>query len=47
MMLQMLQSLCEHHKLAIARDPEVDLLKGPTKPAELLKDLQTQLPDNP
>lgn len=45
-MLQMLQSLCEHHKLPVARDPEVDLLKSPTKPAELLTELQKHLPEN-
>jgi hypothetical protein len=45
-MLEMLQSLCEHHKLPIARDPEVDLLKSPTKPAELLTELQEHLPEN-
>ena len=45
-MLEMLQSLCEHHKLPVARDPEVDLLKSPTKPAELLTELQEHLPNN-
>ena len=45
-MLEMLQSLCEYHKLAVARDPEVDLLKSPTKPAELLTELQEHLPGN-
>lgn len=45
-MLEMLQGLCEYHKLAVARDPEVDLLKSPTKPAELLTELQEHLPGN-
>ncbi|MEO7650307.1 MAG: DUF1003 domain-containing protein, partial [Bryobacteraceae bacterium] len=45
-MLQMLQKLCEHHRLAIAHDPEVDALKTPTEPAELLDELKEKLPDN-
>jgi uncharacterized membrane protein len=45
-MLQMLQSLCRHHKLAVAEDPELERLKARTEPAKLLKELQEQLPDN-
>jgi len=45
-MLEMLQSLCEHHKLAVAHDPDVDSLKSPTKPAELLKELKDNLPNS-
>jgi uncharacterized membrane protein len=45
-MLEMLQTLCEYPKLAVARDPELELLKSPTKPAELLTQLQEHLPGN-
>ena len=45
-MLEMLQNLCEYHKLAVTRDPEVDLLGSPTKPAERLTELQEHLPGN-
>ncbi len=44
-MLQMLQSLCEYHKLPIAHDPEVEILKSPTKPAELAEELKASLPE--
>jgi uncharacterized membrane protein len=44
-MLQMLQSLCEHHGLAKALDPEVEKLKAQTKPDELLKELKESLPE--
>ena len=44
-MLQMLQSLCTHHKLPIAEDFEVENLKLPTHPDELLKELNAALPD--
>jgi hypothetical protein len=44
--LQMLQTLCEHHNLPVANDPEIDQLKNPTKPSELLKELKEQLPDD-
>ncbi len=43
-MLQMLRSLCEFHKLGIARDEEIEALIQPTQPKELLKDLQDKLP---
>jgi len=45
-MLQMLQKLCEHHNLTIADDPEVELLKNPTQPEMLLKELKESLPEN-
>jgi len=45
-MLQMLQKLCEYHNLTIADDPEVELLKGPTQPEILLKELKETLPEN-
>jgi uncharacterized membrane protein len=44
-MLQMLQSLCEYHGLAKARDPEVEKLKAETKPEELLQELKESLPE--
>jgi uncharacterized membrane protein len=44
-MLQMLQSLCQHHRLPVANDPEVETLKRPTEPAALLKELKEGLPD--
>lgn len=45
-MLQMLHSLCEHHGLTHGQDPEVEMLKAPTKPEELLKELKASLPEN-
>jgi len=45
-MLQMLQKLCEHHKLSIANDPEVELLEHPTQPETLLQELKENLPEN-
>ena len=45
-MLEMLQSLCRHHKLSVANDLEVENLKTPTEPTELLKELKAGLPDN-
>ena len=44
-MLQMLQKLCEAHNLDVAHDPEIDSLKRPTKPDELLKELKAKLPE--
>jgi len=43
-MLQMLQSLCKYHHLAIADDAELESLIAPTEPAELLKELEAKLP---
>lgn len=45
-MLQMLQKLCEHHHLDVANDPELELLKSPTQPEQLLKQLKENLPGN-
>lgn len=45
-MLQMLQKLCEHHKLSIANDPEIELLKSPTQPETLVQELKENLPEN-
>ena len=41
-MLQMLQALCEHHKLAIANDPEIEAMAKRTE----IKDVVTQLKEN-
>ena len=43
-MLQMLQSLCKYHHLAIADDVELENVIAPTEPAELLKELEAKLP---
>jgi uncharacterized membrane protein len=45
-MLQMLQKLCEHHKLSIARDPDIELLKDPIQPETLVQELKEKLPEN-
>jgi uncharacterized membrane protein len=45
-MLEMLQKLCEYHDLSIANDPEVELLKSPTQPETLVKELKENLSDN-
>jgi sugar/nucleoside kinase (ribokinase family) len=45
-MLQMLQKLCEYHDLSIANDPELELLKSPTEPEALVKELKESLPEN-
>jgi uncharacterized membrane protein len=45
-MLQMLQKLCEFHKLSIANDPELELLKSATQPEILVKELKESLPDS-
>ena len=45
-MLQMLELLCNHHKLAMLPDPELEQLKAATEPAELLKKLKANLPEN-
>ena len=45
-MLEMLQKLCEHSGLSIANDPELELLKSPTQPEALLKELKDNLPED-
>jgi uncharacterized membrane protein len=45
-MLQMLQLLCNHHQLVMPHDPELEQLKSTTEPAELLKELQANLPES-
>jgi len=43
-MLQMLQSLCEHHKLAIGKDPETSAMAKRTEISDVLSELQQHLP---
>src|ERR1700689_5050375 len=43
-MLQMLQAICEHHKLAIGKDPEIMAMAKRTEIGEVLSELQEHLP---
>ena len=43
-MLQMLQALCEHHKLSIANDPEIRAMGKRTEIHEVLTELKDNLP---
>lgn len=43
-MLQMLQALCEYHKLAIAQDAEIAAMTRRTEINEVLSELQDNLP---
>lgn len=43
-MIQMLQALCEHHGLAIAKDGEIEEFAQRTEVKEVLEDLRTNLP---
>jgi uncharacterized membrane protein len=43
-MLQMLQALCEHHKLPISKDPEITAMAKQTELQEVLTDLKDNLP---
>src|SRR5580692_9242481 len=43
-MLQMLRALCEHHKLKIARDPEIEAMTKRTEISDVLSELQDNLP---
>ena len=45
-MLQMLRSLCRHHGLEDASDPEVEHLERRTEPEDLLRELKESLPEN-
>jgi uncharacterized membrane protein len=45
-MIQMLQALCEHHKLKIGADPEIVALAKRTEVSELITDLDKNLPRN-
>ena len=43
-MLQMLQAICAHHKLAIGKDPEIMAMTKQTEINEVLSELQEHLP---
>jgi uncharacterized membrane protein len=43
-MLQMLQALCEHHKLAIAKDPEIEAMAQRTEIKDVVTLLKKNLP---
>jgi len=43
-MLQMLQALCEHHKLAIAGDTEIQAMTKRTEIRDVLSELENNLP---
>jgi len=43
-MLQMLQALCEYHKLAIANDPEIQAMAQRTEIKEVVTQLREHLP---
>jgi uncharacterized membrane protein len=43
-MLQMLQALCEHHRLAIGSDPEITAMTKRTEVKELMSELKDNLP---
>ena len=43
-MLQMLQAICEHHKLAIGNDPEIKAMAKRTEVKQVLSELQDNLP---
>jgi uncharacterized membrane protein len=43
-MLQMLRALCEHHKLKIANDPEIQAMTKRTEINDVLSELQDSLP---
>jgi uncharacterized membrane protein len=42
--LQMLQAICEHHKLAIGNDPDIKALAKRTEIKEVLSELRDNLP---
>ena len=43
-MLQMLQAICAHHKLAIGKDPETTAMAQRTEIGDVLSELQQHLP---
>jgi uncharacterized membrane protein len=43
-MLQMLQAICEHHNLAVGKDPETTAMAKRTEIGEVLSELQEHLP---
>jgi len=44
-MLQMLQALCQHHKLPIGNDPEIKTMTERTEVTEVLSELRENLPN--
>jgi uncharacterized membrane protein len=44
--LQLLQSLCRHHGLPEAKDPDLQILKTPTAPEDLMHKLEESLPED-
>jgi uncharacterized membrane protein len=44
-MLQMLQALCAHHGLAMARDPEVEKLAGHIDAADVIAEIRKHTVD--
>ncbi len=44
-MLQMLQALCAHHNLAIARDPDVEKLAGNIDAADVIEEIKKHTAD--
>ena len=45
-MLQMLQAICEHHKLPIGKDPETTAMSQRTDISDVLSELQEHLPSS-
>jgi uncharacterized membrane protein len=43
-MLQMLQALCEYHKLSVGRDPEINAMTKKTEIHEVISELKDNLP---
>jgi hypothetical protein len=43
-MLQMLQAICDPHKLAIGRDREITAMAKQTEVSDVLSELQQHLP---
>src|SRR5580693_8230256 len=43
-MLQMLQAICEHHNLAVGKDPETTAMAQRTEISDVLSELQEHLP---
>ena len=43
-MLQMLQAICEHHKLAVGKDPETTAMAKRTEISDVLSELKENLP---
>jgi len=42
--LLMLQALCQHHRLSIGNDPEIEIMTRRTEVGEVISDLQNNLP---